>query len=119
MNIPLISVTADTIHDPIGPCEPLMQLPTGDSSMHASTAARSFVLLWGANAALTATNHSEPACLGCAHGGGLHMHSIYRLIHCDGHLPLQELDKIKRAVNKNDKKVIPICELCVMFINLL
>ena len=66
-----MSVTADTSHDAIGPCEPLWQSPTGDRSMHALIASLSSVLFWGANAAAKATNHSEPACLACAHGGGL------------------------------------------------
>ena len=38
LNKLLISVTRDTSHSPIGPCVPLTQAPTGDNSMHASTA---------------------------------------------------------------------------------
>ena len=37
-NISSISVTLDTSHDPIGPVGPCAQLPTGELSMHASTA---------------------------------------------------------------------------------
>ena len=54
-NIELMSVTANTSHDLIGPCGPVEQFPTGDNLMHASTASRSSVLFWGANAAVTAT----------------------------------------------------------------
>ena len=54
-NIELMSVTADTSHDPIGPRGTAEQFPTGDSSRHVSTASWSSVLFWGANAAVTAT----------------------------------------------------------------
>ena len=38
--------------DPIGPCGPAEQFPTGDSPTHAPTAALSSFLDWGANAAV-------------------------------------------------------------------
>ena len=78
LNMLCISVTADTSHDAIGPCEPLEQSPTGDRSMHALIAPLSSVLFRGANAAAKATNHSEPACLACAHGGGLDTYCLSR-----------------------------------------
>ena len=117
LNILCMSVTADTSHDAIGPCEPLEQSPTGDRSMHALIASLSSVLFWGANAAAKATNHSEPACLACAHGGGTR-HLLFYLvfIRCDGHLPLQEIGEIKRAANENDNTVIPICELLYIYV---
>ena len=37
-NKPYMSVTPDTYHSPIGPCEPLEQSPSGDKSKHKSTA---------------------------------------------------------------------------------
>ena len=47
-----MSMTAETTHDPIGPCGLAEQSPIDDSSMHASTASRSSVLFWGTNAAV-------------------------------------------------------------------
>ena len=42
-------VTLDTSHSPIGPCRPLEQSPTGDSSRHALTAPLSSILDCGEN----------------------------------------------------------------------
>ena len=49
-----MSVTADTSHDPMGPCGPVEQSPNGDNLMHAAIVSCSSVLFWGANAAVTA-----------------------------------------------------------------
>ena len=115
-NMNLTSVTADTSHDPIGPCGLAEQLPTGDSLMHASTASWSSVLFRGANAAVTPTRKSFTfrvlrGCR-CAHGRGLGVYFISRVV-SDRHSPRPEGDEIKRAVNKNNNKVIStICTLC-------
>ena len=112
LNIKLISVTADTSHDPIGPCGPAEQLPTGDNLMHASTASWSSVLFRGANAAVTPTRKSFTfrvlrGCR-CAHGRGLGVYFISRVV-SDSHSPRPEGDEIKRAVNKNNKVISTIC----------
>ena len=61
-NILLMSVTADTSHDPIGPFGPAGQSPEyhggpgcDDRLKHATAAALSSALFWGANAAVTGT----------------------------------------------------------------
>ena len=67
LNIKLISVTPETSHDPIGPCGPAGQLPTGDSWRHASTAPSSSVLSRGANAVVIPTTNTfgvRVMCLG-------------------------------------------------------
>ena len=51
-NTPCMLVTANTFHDPIGPCGPAEQSPSVDSFMHCLTAALSSAVFWGANAAL-------------------------------------------------------------------
>ena len=53
-NILFMSVTADTSHDPMGPCEPVVQLPRNDSLRHAATARLSSVLFCGENARVEA-----------------------------------------------------------------
>ena len=50
--MPLISVTLDTSHCPIGPCVPLEQSPFGNSLRHAFTAVLSSALDRGKNAAV-------------------------------------------------------------------
>ena len=109
-------VTADTSHDPIGPCGPAEQLPTADSLRHVSTACWSFALFPGANAVVTPTRKAFAVRVlrGCwsAHGRGLGVYCISRLV-SGHHLPRLEGDEIKRTVYKNDKKVIfTICTLC-------
>ena len=56
LNNDLISVMADTSHDPMGPCGPAKQSPTGDSLMHKPKASLSSVLFWGANVAVAAAS---------------------------------------------------------------
>ena len=53
-NILFMLITADTSHDPIGPCGPVVQLPRGDSLRHASTARLSSILFCGENARVEA-----------------------------------------------------------------
>ena len=45
-----MSVAADTSHEPMGPCGPVVQVPCGDSLRHASMARLSSVLFCGENA---------------------------------------------------------------------
>ena len=47
-----MSVTPDTSQDSIGPYEPLAQSPFAESLMHATTAALSCALVFGANVVL-------------------------------------------------------------------
>ena len=115
-NMNIMSVTADTSHNPIGPFGVAEQMPTGDSLMHASTASWSSVLFRGANAAVTPTRKSFTfRVLGgcwCADGRGLGVYGMSRVV-SDRHSPRSEGDEIKRAMNKNDNKVIStICTLC-------
>ena len=49
-----MSVTADTSHDPMGPCEPVVQLPRGASLRHVSTARLSSVVFCDENAGVEA-----------------------------------------------------------------
>ena len=51
-NNALMSVTDDTSHEPIGPCSPLAQSPTGDSVKQAPTAVLSSDLSFGLNTAV-------------------------------------------------------------------
>ena len=44
-----MSATPDTSQDPIGPCEPLEQSPTGDALIHGSTAPLRSSLFFGEN----------------------------------------------------------------------
>ena len=52
LKIDAMLVTLDTFHSPIGPVEPLEQLPCGDSLRHATTAILSSALDCGENAAV-------------------------------------------------------------------
>ena len=50
-NMRLMSVTPETSHSPIGPCGPLEQSPSGESSIQELTAPLSSLLEFGENAA--------------------------------------------------------------------
>ena len=57
-----MSATPEMSHSTIGPCEPLEQSPSGDSSIHALTASLSSVLEFGENAAVGWRQSSRPTC---------------------------------------------------------
>ncbi len=64
-----MSVTLDTSHDPIGPFGPCAQLPTGELSMHASTAVLSSARDCGVNIAAAVEGTSVTLGLACGSAG--------------------------------------------------